>query len=95
MSTGQSGSHGVEALFASGRLIAIPRRAARRQQLLEHLADTLFEPDRSYDEREVNDALRRVHDDCAALRRYLVDDGWLTRSPDGRHYLLTPVPQSA
>ncbi|TDC27146.1 DUF2087 domain-containing protein [Streptomyces sp. 8K308] len=95
MSSGQTGSHGVEALFASGRLIAIPRRAARRRQLLEHLANTLFEPGRDYDEREVNDALRGVHDDCAALRRYLVDDGWLTRSPDGRHYLVAPAPRAA
>ncbi|TDC73349.1 DUF2087 domain-containing protein [Streptomyces hainanensis] len=90
MSDEQSGSHGVQALFASGRLVAIPRRQARRRQLLEHLADTLFEPGRTYHEREVNEALLRVHDDCAALRRHLVDDGWLTRSPDGRHYLLAP-----
>ncbi|RBM08170.1 DUF2087 domain-containing protein [Streptomyces sp. PT12] len=80
------GARGVQALFARGRLIAIPRRAERREQLLAHLSETLFEPGHAYSEREVNDRLRTVHEDCAALRRYLVDDGWLARSPDGGGY---------
>nr|WSW64890.1 DUF2087 domain-containing protein [Streptomyces sp. NBC_00995] len=78
--------HDVAALFSQGRLTAIPRRTARREQLLEHLALTLFEPDRAYTEREVNDALRTVHEDCAALRRYLVVGGRLTRTKDGVTY---------
>ncbi|RKN39755.1 DUF2087 domain-containing protein [Streptomyces hoynatensis] len=80
------GAHGVEALFVRGRLVAIPRRAARRTQLLAHLTETLFRPGRDYPEREVNEALLTVHEDCAALRRYLVDEGWLTRHADGTHY---------
>lgn len=64
----------------------IPRRAARREQLLTHLAQTLFAPDREYTEPEVNDALRTVHEDCSALRRYLVETGRLTRTRDGRTY---------
>ncbi|WP_049564215.1 DUF2087 domain-containing protein [Streptomyces sp. SBT349] len=80
------GARGVEALFARGRLIAIPRRADRRAQLLAHLSETLFEPGRQYSEREVNDLLRTVHQDCAALRRHLVDDGWLARTRDGGGY---------
>ncbi|MFG3225237.1 DUF2087 domain-containing protein [Kitasatospora sp. NPDC048194] len=78
---------GVSALFASdGRLISVPRKAARREQLLAHLAQTLFEPDRSYTEAEVNDALRTVHDDAPALRRYLVESGHLARPKDGSSY---------
>ncbi|MFE7562129.1 DUF2087 domain-containing protein [Kitasatospora sp. NPDC057500] len=77
----------VSALFApDGRLIAVPRRTARRAQLLDHLARTLFEPDRSYTEPEVNDALRTVHDDFPALRRYLVEGRRLTRAEDGSSY---------
>ncbi|MFE6778917.1 DUF2087 domain-containing protein [Streptomyces sp. NPDC057702] len=76
----------VSDLFSRGRLTAIPRRAARREQLLRHLTETLFQPARAYREPEVNAALRTVHDDCAALRRYLVTDGWLTRTPDGGSY---------
>ena len=81
MSDQAAGSaRGVHALFSQGRLTAIPRRPARREQLLVHLAGTLFDGDRDYTEREVNDALRTVHDDCAALRRYPVVAGLLTRT---------------
>ncbi|MEO3752483.1 DUF2087 domain-containing protein [Streptomyces sp. B6B3] len=79
-------SHDVSALFARGRLIAIPRKAARREQLLTHLARTLFDPDRPYTEQEVNEALLTVHDDYAALRRYLVESRLLTRTRDGSLY---------
>ncbi|MFE5809248.1 DUF2087 domain-containing protein [Streptomyces sp. NPDC056491] len=76
----------VADLFSGGRLLAIPRRTARREQLLVHLAETLFAVDRDYTEPEVNEALRTVHEDCAALRRYLVTSGLLTRTRDGRTY---------
>ncbi|MFD4029574.1 DUF2087 domain-containing protein [Streptomyces sp. NPDC058637] len=79
-------SHQVAALFSRGRLTAIPRKVARREQLLEHLAQTLFERDRVYTEREVNDALLTVHEDCSALRRYLVVAGLLVRPKDGSSY---------
>lgn len=77
---------GVEELFSEGRLTVIPRRAARREQLLDHLSATLFEQDRDYTEREVNEALLTVHDDCAALRRHLVVAGRLVRTRDGGRY---------
>ena len=38
-----------------------------------------FEPGMRYPEREVNQILRRFHPDYAALRRYLVDEGLLSR----------------
>ncbi|MEU5036335.1 DUF2087 domain-containing protein [Streptomyces rubiginosohelvolus] len=79
-------THSVEALFSHGRLVAIPRKEARREQLLVHLADTLFERKRSYTEREVNEALLTVHEDCSALRRYLVVAGLLVRPRDGSSY---------
>lgn len=78
--------HGVASLFSHGRLTTIPRKTARREQLLEHLAHTLFQPGRTYTEREVNDALLTVHEDCAALRRYLVISGRLARTKDGVSY---------
>ncbi|MCI4042088.1 DUF2087 domain-containing protein [Streptomyces sp. TRM75563] len=79
-------NHRVEALFSRGRLVAIPRKEARREQLLVHLADTLFERERSYTEREVNEALLTVHEDCSALRRHLVVAGLLVRPRDGSSY---------
>ncbi|MEU9252662.1 DUF2087 domain-containing protein [Streptomyces sp. NPDC048270] len=76
----------VSDLFSGGRLTAIPRKAARREQLLVHLAQTLFAADRQYTEPEVNDALRAVHEDCSALRRHLITSGHLTRTRDGSSY---------
>ncbi|MEU9234295.1 DUF2087 domain-containing protein [Streptomyces subrutilus] len=76
----------VSDLFSGGRLTAIPRKAARREQLLVHLTRTLFATDRAYTEPEVNDALRTVHEDCSALRRYLITSGHLTRTRDGSSY---------
>lgn len=84
--TASESARGVHALFSRGRLTAIPRKPARREQLLVHLAQTLFERERDYTERQVNEALRTVHDDCAALRRYMVVAGLLTRTRDGGSY---------
>ena len=67
-----------------GRLRAIPRRRAKRLALLDHLAQR-FEPGAHYPESEVNAILRVVHDDVAALRRYLVYDGFLGRA-DGVYW---------
>ncbi|WP_093839623.1 DUF2087 domain-containing protein [Streptomyces aidingensis] len=71
---------------ADGRLTAIPRRTARRDALLVHLAETLFARDRVYSEPEVNAALLTVHDDFPALRRHLVEAGLLARTRDGAAY---------
>ncbi|MFG3347170.1 DUF2087 domain-containing protein [Streptomyces sp. NPDC048018] len=75
---------------AEGRLKAIPRRPARRAALLDHLAATLFEPTRVYSEREVDAALKTVHDDFPALRRYLVVGGHMARTKDGSAYRRQP-----
>nr|WP_033318124.1 DUF2087 domain-containing protein [Streptomyces yerevanensis] len=72
--------------FAQGRLTAIPVRPAVRRELLTHLTGTLFETERSYSEREVNEAFRTVHDDTSALRRYCVENGLLVRERDGSVY---------
>ena len=61
-----------------GRLTAIPRRHSKRLVVLDHLAQQ-FEPGRTYAETEVNRVLLRYHEDYAALRRYLVDEGFLSR----------------
>jgi hypothetical protein len=75
----------VRALFSRGRLVEIPRAPELRLELLRHVAER-FEPGRTYREPEVNALLREVHDDHAALRRYLVDAGLLHRDDDGASY---------
>lgn len=75
----------MEALFRGGRLVTIPRPGELRQALFAKLAER-FEPGRLYRERDVREILTAVHDDHAALRRHLVDDGFLERSNDGSSY---------
>lgn len=65
-------------LDADGRLHTIPSRHAKRLVVLDHVARA-FEVGVRYPEREVDAVLRAFHPDHAALRRYLVDDGFLTR----------------
>ena len=61
-----------------GRLVQIPAVRSKRMVVLDWLAN-LFEPGQAYPENEVNERLAAVHADYAALRRYLVDDGFLPR----------------
>ena len=61
-----------------GRLVSIPTQHSKRLVVLDRLAQD-FEPGHHYTEREVNGILRGWHDDTAALRRHLVDDGFMER----------------
>lgn len=65
-------------LDAEGRLVTVPAKRGKRLVVLDHLAQR-FEPGERYSETEVNALLREVHPDVAALRRYLVDEGFLSR----------------
>jgi hypothetical protein len=64
-----------------GRLTSIPVARGKRLVVLDHLAG-LFEPGRRYTETEVNHTLGAWHPDYAALRRYLVDEGFLRRADE-------------
>ena len=68
----------LRAFVRGGRLLSIPASHGKRQVVLDLLAQE-FEPGRRYPERQVNAMLARWHPDTAALRRYLVDDGFLER----------------
>jgi hypothetical protein len=65
-------------LGPDGRLTTIPTKRSKLLVVLDHLAQE-FEPGRTYPEAEVNDILQRHHPDYAALRRYLVENAFLTR----------------
>jgi len=61
-----------------GRIVTMPAKRSRRLVLLNHVAQ-LFEVGVQYEEGEVNLRLRNLREDYAALRRYLVDEGFLDR----------------
>ena len=56
----------------------MPTKRAKRLVVLDHIAQS-FELGQVYPERQVDEILKGFHDDHAALRRYLVDEGFLTR----------------
>ncbi len=61
-----------------GSLKTIPNQHKKLVVILAHLAKN-FEPGKQYPESAVNQILRKFHEDHAALRRYLVDNGFLQR----------------
>lgn len=77
---------GTDRFFEGGRLAVYPAREADRRAVLLRIAHHVAAPDDRLDERTVNDRLTAVTDDVAAMRRYLVDAGLLTRTADGRTY---------
>ncbi|HEX4813549.1 MAG TPA: DUF2087 domain-containing protein [Nonomuraea sp.] len=68
----------LRTFLVNGRLTTLAMRRDKRLVLLRYIA-TVFEPGVRYPEKDVNVALRAFHDDYAALRRYLVDEGFLSR----------------
>ena len=69
----------IRSFFRDGRLVSIPARVSRRALLLPVILERCFPEDRDYEEKEVNMRLALLHRDVAALRRYLVDAGLMTR----------------
>lgn len=70
---------------ANGRLRQIPARQKKLLVILRWLAGQ-FEPGRRYTEPEVNEMLRRYHEDYAYLRRELIDFHLLEREGGGGLY---------
>jgi len=68
----------LRTFFRNGRLIEIPAKESKRRIVLERIA-LEFEPGVRYEEKEVNVIVGRFFNDYAALRRYLVDEGFLSR----------------
>jgi hypothetical protein len=68
----------LRVFIRDGKLTKIPAVHSKRRVVLDWLAG-LFEPGVAYAESEVNETLKAVHPDYAALRRYLVDEEFLHR----------------
>ena len=68
----------LRTFFREGRLTEIPAKESKRRIVLGRIA-LEFEPGVRYDEKAVNVIVSRFHGDHAAVRRYLVDGGFLSR----------------
>jgi hypothetical protein len=93
-----AGDQRLRAFIGNGRLETMPARQSRRRLLLDEIAQA-FELGVRYPERTVSLFLRDIYPDYAALRRYLVDEGFLSRA-DGEYWrsggtvLPSPAPAS-
>lgn len=76
----------LDAFFQDGRLKLIPAQRKKEHIILEKLGEA-FEPDRIYEEKEVNLILAQFHDDFCTLRRDMIGDGILERK-DGLYRLM-------
>lgn len=83
----------LRSCFDGEKLKEIPSSQRRLQVVLRWLAEQ-FEPGRRYPEREVNALIKRYHPDCAALRRSLIDFGYMTREHDVYWRVQTGRPMS-
>jgi hypothetical protein len=68
----------LRTFLRGGRLTQIPTQHSKRLVVLDHIC-RIFEIGVRYPEREVNAMLRAFHPDYAALRRYLVEEGLMSR----------------
>lgn len=69
----------LQRFFSGTRLTEIPSSRSKRQLVLERLAQE-FEPGLRYQEQDVNFTLQLFHPDYPSLRRYMVEEGIMTRA---------------
>jgi len=72
-------------LNADGSIRQLPMQGAKLQAILAYLLQA-FSVGVIYTEKEVNQIIRRYHEDVAGLRRDLIDQGLLQRKSDGSQY---------
>jgi len=71
----------------NGRLLKFPPKEKQRLIILREITG-LFEKDRIYPEKEINQILEAIYDDYVLIRRYLIEYGFLERKSDGSQYWL-------
>jgi hypothetical protein len=75
----------LRAFVRDGKITAMPARRDRRRLLLDQVAQA-FEPGRIYPEAAVNEILKAIVDDYCALRRYLIDEVFMSRTASGTYW---------
>lgn len=81
----------IARFFDGRRLTVLPSKRKSQLEVLLELA-SWFTPGAVYDEVQVNAVLREAHDDVAALRRALVDAGYMVRD-HGQYRLASSAPE--
>lgn len=69
------------------KLMHFPKKQKQKYLCLLWIKN-LFDENKTYIEKEVNQILKPVHEDYVMVRRYLVDYGLIHRTRDGKSYWL-------
>jgi hypothetical protein len=80
---------GVGRFLDGPRITVMPAAPAERTELLRWVRDHALEPGEVLTEAELNQRLRVFHPDVAMIRRYLVDESLLERTPSGTEYAIS------
>ena len=76
---------GLRAFIRDGKISALPAKRVRRRLLLDQVVQA-FSPGRHYSEAAVDEVLKAIFDDHCALRRYLVDEAFMSRTASGTYW---------
>ena len=68
-----------------GRISVLPSKRTARLLLLDQVAQA-FQPGREYPEAVVDETLKNLFDDHCVLRRYLVDEEFMSRNASGTYW---------
>ena len=68
----------IDAFFEYGRLRSIPVQRKKKLICYEKIAE-LFDIGKTYDEKELNEIISRVHEDYCTIRRDMIGEGILRR----------------
>jgi hypothetical protein len=69
------------------KIVNIPRSEKKKIIILKYLSQK-FQHNKKYTETEVNEIIKQMHEDFAALRRYLIQYGFMDREDNGSNYWL-------
>ncbi len=69
----------IRSFIENGMLTSVPAQRSKRLVVLRYVAETVFERKHKYPEKEVNQRLGALNADAASVRRYLVDEGFMSR----------------
>lgn len=75
----------IDAFFEYGKLLSIPAQRKKKRIVLEEIAK-VFQPGRTYTEKEVNLLIADFHDDFCTIRRDMISEGLMAR--EGQTYWL-------
>ncbi len=75
----------IKKYFDGHRLISFPKKQKRKLILLQHIAE-MFDMEKIYSDKEVNELLKNVFHDYVTIRRYLIEYKFLNRKTDGSEY---------